>query len=331
MHIKNFINNTHIILFMKRLFKLIEKYFFIIILIAVAIALVNPNTFNWVLEEFMGINIINVLLGVILFGMGTTLKIEHFVNVFKRPKEILLGVSAQYLIMPLLAFTIASLFSLNEALTVGLVLVGTVPGGTASDVITFLAKGDLALSVSLTAVSTVISPILTPIITLILIGNTISFSPVDMFISIFQIVIIPIGLGLFLNYKFPDFCEELKDYLPAVSSIVIAIIVAGVIGANKEAIISSSMIIIVVIILQYFLGMALGFVIGYLSGMKRKQMITIAIELCFQNSGLSTSLAKTHFPNLTLATVPGALYSVWQNFAGSILAYVFTHYFAEEE
>ncbi len=316
---------------MKRLFKFIEKYFFIIILIAVAIALVNPNTFNWVLEEFMGINIINVLLGVILFGMGTTLKIEHFVNVFKRPKEILLGVSAQYLIMPLLAFTIASLFSLNEALTVGLVLVGTVPGGTASDVITFLAKGDLALSVSLTAVSTVISPILTPIITLILIGNTISFSPVDMFISIFQIVIIPIGLGLFLNYKFPDFCEELKDYLPAVSSIVIAIIVAGVIGANKEAIISSSMIIIVVIILQYFLGMALGFVIGYLSGMKRKQMITIAIELCFQNSGLSTSLAKTHFPNLTLATVPGALYSVWQNFAGSILAYVFTHYFAEEE
>ena len=316
---------------MKRLFKFIEKYFFIIILIAVAIALVNPNTFNWVLEEFMGINIINVLLGVILFGMGTTLKIEHFVNVFKRPKEILLGVSAQYLIMPLLAFTIASLFSLNEALTVGLVLVGTVPGGTASDVITFLAKGDLALSVSLTAVSTVISPILTPIITLILIGNTISFSPVDMFISIFQIVIIPIGLGLFLNYKFPDFCEELKDYLPAVSSIVIAIIVAGVIGANKEAIISSSMIIIAVIILQYFLGMALGFVIGYLSGMKRKQMITIAIELCFQNSGLSTSLAKTHFPNLTLATVPGALYSVWQNFAGSILAYVFTHYFAEEE
>ena len=316
---------------MKILFKLIEKYFFIIILIAVAIALVNPNTFNWVLEEFMGINIINVLLGVILFGMGTTLKIEHFVNVFKRPKEILLGVSAQYLIMPLLAFTIASLFSLNEALTVGLVLVGTVPGGTASDVITFLAKGDLALSVSLTAVSTVISPILTPIITLILIGNTISFSPVDMFISIFQIVIIPIGLGLFLNYKFPDFCEELKDYLPAVSSIVIAIIVAGVIGANKEAIISSSMIIIAVIILQYFLGMGLGFVIGYLSGMKRKQMITIAIELCFQNSGLSTSLAKTHFPDLTLATVPGALYSVWQNFAGSILAYVFTHYLAEEE
>lgn len=117
---------------MKRVFKLVEKYFFIIILIAVFIAVTIPNSFNWVMEEFMGVNIINVLLGIILFGMGTTLKIDHFVNVFKRPKEILIGVSAQYLLMPIIAFAIASLFHLNEALTVGLVLVGTVPGGTAS-------------------------------------------------------------------------------------------------------------------------------------------------------------------------------------------------------
>ena len=232
--------------------------------------------------------------------------------------------------MPLIAFALASMFSLEAGLTVGLILVGTVPGGTASDVITFLAKGDLALSVSLTAVSTVISPIVTPIITLILIGNQIAFNPVDMFISIVQIVIIPIGIGLLLNYKFPKFCEELKDYLPTLSSVVIAIIVAGVIGANKGAIISSSLIIIVVIILQYFIGILLGFAVGYLSGMNRKQMITIAIELAFQNSGLSTSLAKTHFPSLTLATVPGALYSVWQNFAGSILAYIFTKYLNDE-
>lgn len=316
--------------FMKRIFKLVEKYFFIIILIAVVIALFNPMAFNWVLEEFMGVNIINILLGLILFGMGTTLRIEDFTNVFRRPKEILVGVSAQYIVMPLIAFALASLFSLEAGLTVGLILVGTVPGGTASDVITFLAKGDLALSVSLTAVSTVISPIVTPIITLILIGNQIAFNPVEMFISIVQIVIIPIGLGLFLNYKFPKFCEELKDYLPTLSSVVIAVIVAGVIGANKEAIISSSLIIIAVIILQYFIGISLGFIVAYFSGMNRKQMITIAIELAFQNSGLSTSLAKTHFPALTLATVPGALYSVWQNFAGSILAYIFTKYLTNE-
>ena len=311
---------------MKNIFKTIEKYFFIIVLIAVIISFFYPVTFNWVLGEISGFKVINILLGLILFGMGTTLKIENFVMVFKRPKEIVLGLSAQYIIMPLLAFLLTSLFSLNEALTVGFILLGTVPGGTASDVITFLSKGDLALSVSLTAVSTVISPILTPLITLVLIGNHITFNPVDMFISIVQIVIIPIAIGLLLNYKFPDFCEKLNDFLPALSGIVIAIIVAGVIGANKDAIISSSLIVMVVIILQYFLGIILGFVVAYLAGMKRKQMVTIAIELAFQNSGLSTSLAKTHFPSLTMATVPGALYSVWQNFAGSILAYFFRKY-----
>ena len=316
---------------MKRIFKFIEKYYFIIVLLAVVISLFYPDSFKWVLSEYNGINILNLLLSIILFTMGTTLKVDDFANVFKKPKEISVGLLAQYMIMPVLAFLLAKMFCLNEALTVGIVLVGTVPGGTASDVITFLSKGDVALSVSLTAVSTVVSPILTPIITLLLIGNQIHFSPVDMFVSILEIVIIPIILGLALNYKFPKFCDELKDYLPALSSVVIAIIVAGVIGVNKEAIISSSLVIIAVIVLQYFIAMALGFIIAYISGMKRKQMITIAIELAFQNSGLSTSLAKTHFPALTLATVPGALYSVWQNFAGSILAYIFTKYFSNEE
>ncbi|MBE6502045.1 MAG: bile acid:sodium symporter family protein [Methanobrevibacter thaueri] len=311
---------------MKRIFKFIEKYFFIIILLAVAVSLVYPNSFQWVLGEYNGINMLNLLLSIVLFTMGTTLKANDFANVFKNPKEIGVGISAQYVIMPLIAFALARVFSLNDALTVGLVLVGTVPGGTASDVITFLSKGDVALSVSLTAVSTVISPVLTPIITLILIGNQIHFSPVDMFISILEIVIIPIVLGLILNYKFPDFCEKLKDYLPAISSIVVCLIVAGVIGANKQAILTSSAIIILVIILQYFIAMILGFGVGYLAGMGKKQIITVAIELAFQNSGLSTGLAKTHFPSLSQATVPGALYSVWQNFAGSLLAYVFRKY-----
>ena len=311
---------------MKRIFKFIEKYFFILVLIAVAISLLYPNSFKWVLSDYYGINVLNLLLSIVLFTMGTTLKVENFVNVFKNPKEIAVGISAQYIIMPLLALGLANIFSLDTALTVGLILVGTVPGGTASDVITFLAKGDVALSVSLTAVSTVISPILTPLITLVLIGNQIHFNPVDMFISILEIVIIPIIIGLCLNYKFPDFCEKLKDYLPAVSSIVICLIVAGVVGANKQAILTSSAVILVVIILQYFLGMLIGFAVGYLAGMEKKQMITVAIELAFQNSGLSTGLAKTHFPNLAQATVPGALYSVWQNFAGSILAYIFRRY-----
>lgn len=314
---------------MIRIFKFIEKYFFAIMLVAIIVSLTYPNSFNWVLSKYNGINILNLLLSLVLFTMGTTLKLNNFLDVFKSPKEIIVGISAQYVIMPIIAFALASIFSLDLALTVGLILVGTVPGGTASDVITFLAKGDVALSVSLTAISTLLSPILTPIITLLIIGNHIPFNPTEMFISIIQIVIIPIVVGLLLNYKFPNFCEKLKDYLPALSSIVICLIVAGVVGANKQAIFTSSGIIIVVIILQYFLAMLLGFAAGYLVGMKKKHMVTIAIEIAFQNSGLSTSLAKTHFPNLAQATVPGALYSVWQNFAGSILAYIFRRYFAD--
>ena len=311
---------------MKRIFKFIEKYYIIILLLAIVISLIYPNSFKWVLSKYNGINVLNLLLSIVLFTMGTTLKADDFINVFKNPKEIAVGISAQYIIMPLIALAFARIFSLDTSLTIGLILVGTVPGGTASDVITFLSKGDVALSVSLTTVSTVISPILTPFITLLLIGNQIPFDPINMFISIIEIVIIPVIIGLILNYKFPDFCEKLKDYLPAISSIVICLIVAGVIGANKQAILTSSGIIMVIIVLQYFTAMSLGFGIGYLVGMGKKQIITVAIELAFQNSGLSTSLAKTHFPNLSQATVPGALYSVWQNFAGSLLAYIFSRY-----
>ncbi len=315
---------------MNKFLSYFEKYFFLVIILFVVVALAYPTTFTWVLEDIYGMAVINILLSIILFGMGTTLKLDNFLNVFRKPKEILLGISAQYIIMPLLALLLARAFSLDTALTVGLILVGTVPGGTASDVITFLAKGDLALSVSLTAVSTIISPILTPVITLLLIGNQILFNPVDMLISIVQIVIIPIFLGLFVNYKFPDFAKKLADYLPTVSAIAICLIIGGVLGANKQAILTSSWIIILIVVLQYCLGILLGFAVGYLSGMKWKQIITIAIELAFQNSGLSTSLAKTHFPNLATATVPGALYSVWQNFAGSVLAHIFRKYFDQE-
>ena len=253
---------------MNKFLSYFEKYFFLIIILFVVVALAYPTTFTWVLEDIYGMAVINILLSIILFGMGTTLKLDNFLNVFRKPKEILLGISAQYIIMPLLALLLARAFSLDTALTVGLILVGTVPGGTASDVITFLAKGDLA--------------------------------------------------------------KKLADYLPTVSAIAICLIIGGVLGANKQAILTSSWIIILIVILQYCLGILLGFAVGYLSGMKWKQIITIAIELAFQNSGLSTSLAKTHFPNLATATVPGALYSVWQNFAGSVLAHIFRKYFDQE-
>lgn len=306
---------------MKKIFKLIEEHYLILLLLFVALTLINQNLFTWVMDTISGVSVINILLSIILFGMGTTVKLDDFLEVFKRPKEILIGLLAQYTIMPLLALLLAKLFNLDMALTIGLVLVGTVPGGTASDVVTFLAKGDLALSVSLTTFSTIISPLATPFITFLLIGNNIQFNTMNMLISIVQIVIIPIILGILLNYKFPKFTDELKEYLPAVSSLIICLIVAGVLSTNMNSIFTASWIIMLVIIVQYCLGILLGIVIGFMAGLKRKQIITIAIELSFQNSGLSTSLAKTHFPHYAMATVPGALYSIWQNIAGAILAF----------
>lgn len=314
---------------MKKLFKLIEKYFLLLLLLFIALTFINPSMFTWVLDTINGVSVINVLLSIILFAMGTTVKVENFLEVFKKPKEILLGLLAQYTIMPIMALALARLFNLDMALTIGLVLVGTVPGGTASDVVTFLAKGDLALSVSLTAFSTIISPIVTPLITFMLIGDSIQFNTVEMLITIVEIVIIPIILGILLNYKFPKFTNELKEYLPAISSLIICLIVAGVLSTNMNSIFTSSWIIMLVIIIQYCLGILLGMVIGYMAGLKWKQIITIAIELSFQNSGLSTSLAKTHFPNYSMATVPGALYSIWQNIAGAVLAQFFKKYVKE--
>ena len=274
---------------MKRIFEFIEKYYCIMLLFFVGIALVYPPTFNWVLANIGDINILNLLLSIVLFTMGTTLKVDNFVNVFKNPREIVLGIAAQYIIMPFLAFALASIFSLDMALTVGIILVGTVPGGTASDVITFLARGDVALSVSLTAISTLISPIVTPLITLVLIGNQIAFNPVDMFISIVQIVIIPIVLGLALNYKFPEFCAKLKGYLPAISGIVVCLIVAGIMGANKQAILTSSLLIMAVIIIQYFMAMGLGCLMGYIAGMKREHIIS---ELRIINKSRKDTFSK---------------------------------------
>ncbi len=314
---------------MKRIFKLIEEYYLILLLLFIALTIMNQNIFAWVMDTINGVLVINILLSIILFAMGTTVKLDNFVEVFKKPKEILLGLVTQYTIMPLLALLLANLFNLDMALTVGLILVGTVPGGTASDVITFLAKGDLALSVSLTTISTIISPLVTPMITFLLIGNNIRFDTVNMLISIIQIVIIPLILGIILNYKFPKITKKLKEYLPAISSLIICLIVGGVLSTNINSIFTASWIILLVIIVQYCLGILLGMIIGYLAGLEWKQIITITIELAFQNSGLSTSLAKTHFSHYQMATVPGALYSIWQNIAGAILAYYFKKYAKE--
>ena len=195
-----------------------------------------------------------------MFGMGMTLTVQDFKTVFKRPWEVLIGVVAQFLIMPFVAWALVRLFALPPELAIGVILVGTCPGGTSSNVITFMSKGDVPLSVTMTSVSTLISPIMTPLLTYLIIGQRISFDPVGMFLSILQIVIVPIALGLIVKSFLPKLADTATDYLPAVSALAISFLIAGIIGASRDAILNSSGIILLVVILHNCLGYALSLI-----------------------------------------------------------------------
>ncbi|HZH93320.1 MAG TPA: bile acid:sodium symporter family protein [Tissierellaceae bacterium] len=307
---------------MKNVAKLISKYFGIIIILFMLVAFIEPGIFSWVTSQLFGQSVITLLLGIIMFGMGMTLNIEDFKIVLKRPLDILKGTLAQYTIMPLLALALSMMFGLEEALMVGVVLVGTCPGGTSSNVISYMAGGDVALSVAMTTVSTLLAPILTPAITYMLIRQSVTFSPIGMFTSIVQVVILPIALGLLLKSIIKDKADVLEDYLPAVSSIAIACIVGGVIGGNRERILASLGLIVVVVVLHNILGYLIGLGIGRLTGMDRRKSITIAVEVGMQNSGLATSLAASQFAAMPLAAVPGALFSAWHNVSGAVFAWI---------
>lgn len=311
---------------MKNFCKLIGKYFGMIAVLFLILGMTMPQNFTWVVGKFGGVAVLSLLLGVVMFGMGTTLDLKDFALVLKRPFDVFIGACAQFVIMPGLAYLIASAFNLDPALTAGVVLVGTCPGGTSSNVITFMSKGDVALSVTMTSVSTVLSPILTPFITYQLIGERIAFDPVGMFWSIVQIVIVPICLGLAVKSFLPKLAATATDYLPAVSAIAISLIIAGVIAVSRDNILRTSGTILLVVILHNCLGYTLGFILARLTGMSWKKAIALSVEVGMQNSGLATGLAKAHFASMPMATVPGAIFSAWHNISGAVLAWIFINF-----
>lgn len=311
---------------MKQLCALIGKYFGIIVIIFLIASLIWPQNFLWVLGKIAGFSVLNCLLGIVMFGVGTTLSLQDFILVLKRPKDVVIGACAQFFIMPFMAFILCTVFDLDPALTAGVVLVGTCPGGTSSNVITFMSKGDVALSVTMTSVSTVLSPIVTPFITYLIIGQKIAFDPIGMFWSIVQIVIVPICFGLAVKAFLPKLSAAAADYLPAVSAIAISCIVGGVIGGNRDLILKTSALIMLVVFLHNCGGYAIGFAIARLLGLSWKKAIALSVEVGMQNSGLATGLAKAHFAALPAATVPGAIFSAWHNLSGAILAWLFQNY-----
>ena len=294
------------------------RFMAIIVLAVAALSLFWPQTTLWVQTSW-----VNPLLMVVMFGMGLTLSIEDFKLVFTRPRDILLGCLAQFTIMPLLAFALGKLFGLEAGLLAGVILVGTCPGGTSSNVMTYLAKGDVALSVGMTSVNTLLAPILTPAITYLLLRTTVSVDVFSMFLSIVQVVIIPIALGFLINRFFGKYTKAAGKVLPLVSVIAICLIVAAVVSHNAEKILSTGFVVFAVVILHNLLGYAAGFGLGKCLRLDNARTKALSMEIGMQNSGLATSLAATAFPNLALATVPGAIFSVWHNISGAILANVY--------
>ena len=290
-----------------------------LVLLVAVLALMFPEVLGHIPPT-----LINYLLGVVMFGMGLTLNLEDFKIVFSRPRDVVIGCLAQFTIMPLLAWGLSYMFSLDEALTLGVVLVGCCPGGTASNVITYLAKGDLALSVGMTGVSTLLAPFLTPLLTWLLAGKTVDVNIVSMFLSILWVVILPITVGVIVKRLWPKFTESTVAYLPAVSSLAIAFIVAIIISANAHKLLLGGLVIVGVVMLHNLCGLGLGYLIGKglrLSSPKRK---AISIEVGMQNSGLASSLATIHFAAYPMATIPGAIFSVWHNISGAIVARLYS-------
>jgi BASS family bile acid:Na+ symporter len=303
---------------MKQICKWISDWMGVLVLGSAILALAFPEVLGHLKPS-----LINPLLGVIMFGMGLTLKVEDFRVVFTRPKDVLVGCLAQFTVMPLLAFALSRLFGLDEALTIGVILVGCCPGGTASNVITYLAKGDLALSVGMTATSTLLAPLLTPLLVLLLVGETVDVNVLGMLLSILWVVILPIVLGLLVKRLLPKATEQATAYLPAVSTIAICLIVMIVIAANAHKLLAGGWIVILVVMLHNILGLTVGYLIGLLLKMTPAKRRAISVEVGMQNSGLASSLATLHFAAFPMATVPGAVFSVWHNISGAIVARLF--------
>ena len=300
---------------LKQISNFFGKYMSVIVLVVAAVSLFFPKSVSFIKTTY-----VNYLLMTSMFCMGITLKVEDFKVLFTRPKDIAIGAIAQFTIMPLLAFLLSLAFRLPPELAIGVILIGICPGGISSNVITYLAKGDVPLSVGMTSVSTILAPLATPLLTLLYAGEKIDVNAVSMFISILQVVILPIVLGFIINKFFHKFVEHFKDVLPLISVVAVVAIVAAVVSANSQRLMQVGHLVVIVIIIHNTLGYMLGYFLGKVCKFNNAKCKTISIEVGMQNAGLASSLASTHFAYMALAAVPSAIGSVWHCISGSIVA-----------
>jgi len=299
---------------MHKIIRFITNTFAIWALIFAAIAYIYPTNFKYIVPY------IPWLLGVIMFSMGINLSANDFKEVFRRPVPVIVGVSAQFTIMPLLAYILAVIFNLPSEIAIGVILVGACPGGTSSNVIAFLARGNIALSVCCTSVSTLLAPILTPAIFYVLASQWLVINASSMYSSVLKMVIVPIIIGVIVRSLLSRNIHKVLDITPVISIVSIIAIITAVIAANKLKIAESGLLIITIVILHNSFGYFLGYIIGKLCKLNFTDIKTIAIEVGMQNSGLGVALAGLHFAASPITAVPGAIFSVWHNISGAILA-----------
>ena len=305
---------------LSRLSRVVSKYFVVWVVLASGAALTTPGPFVPVL------NYVTPLLGLIMLGMGLTLQPADFRRLIERPVDVGIGAVTQWLVMPLAAYALYLVFDLPDAVGLGLILVGAAPGGTASNVMTYLGRGDVALSVAITTLTTLAAPVVMPAWTLFILGEGVDVTFAEMFISIVQIVIVPVVLGFAIRYlldrRAPRAAEVGVDVFPVVSVAAIVAIVAGVVGANVENILTAGALVLLAVVIHNGVGLGAGFAVGRAAGMSDDRARTCAFEVGLQNSGLAVALATSLF-SPAAALIP-ALFSVWHNVSGPALASYFT-------
>src|SRR5690606_10079467 len=286
--------------------------FAIWVLVAAGLAIWMPEYFTWIGSY------ITILLGIVMFGMGMTLKLDDFKLILQHRKGVVIGIVSLFVIMPLLAFALAKVFNLPPEIAVGVILVGCCPGGTSSNVMTFLAKGNTALSVTITSFTTLLAPFATPALIYLLASEWLPVSFMAMFMSVIKVVLIPIILGIVAQFIFRPIVEKSVDILPTVSVVAIVMIVAAVVSGSRDKILETGLIIFAIVILHNGLGYLLGFLVAKLFKLKYDDQKAVSIEVGMQNSGLGAQLAMAHFD--PVSAVPSAIFSFWHNISGPILA-----------
>ena len=258
------------------------------------------------------------LLAIVMFMMGLTLERADLQRVIADPRPVLVGVACQFVIMPLLALTLATMLQLSTQLTAGMVLVGSCAGGTASNVITYLARGDVALSISMTIASTLVGVIATPLLCSFYLSQTVAVDTLGLLLSIVQLVLLPVVLGYALNNWWPGPVSRLQPVLPGAAIISILVIIATVVALNADRLLDVGLVTVIAVMLHNCLGLSGGYLMGRLLGFNLRQSQTLAIEVGMQNSGLGVALALQFYS--ATAALPGAIFSVWHSISGSILA-----------